>query len=295
MTERRERPGNIDHELSTIHAVWLARVANGIADDDRSMARTGPCTPRPSSLAPFRSLALCLLPASSRISASLPPLLSSAPLATHPAAAAARQNLYHLATDSYEDPWGWYNAASAQGARAAKQALDPGTCFDRVVFPMAPGDSPLWAYFWEVHDCHDVAFFQRFVRWLRASFGIEPVPKDKASKPHVVFVSRKDVGTRVIGPEDELVEWLKRGGVSATAAKMGDMPLREQVRVSSEATVLVATNGAGMVHQLWQPDEAVIIEARAGAAPGEPREALPFLRREGGAAWCPGPACGSQW
>lgn len=129
------------------------------------------------------------------------------------------------------------------------------------------GDSPLWKWFWDVHDCHNVAFFKRFVNWLRANYRLQEPPPADASRPNVVFVSRKDVGTRQVGPEDEVVEWLKANGVAATAAKMGHMPFREQVETSSKATVLVAVNGAGMVHQLWQPEEAVVIEARQPRPP----------------------------
>lgn len=39
LPENRDGPANPDHALAALHSVWLTRVAMGVPDDDRSMAR----------------------------------------------------------------------------------------------------------------------------------------------------------------------------------------------------------------------------------------------------------------
>lgn len=73
-------------------------------------------------------------------------------------------------------------------------------------------------------------------------------------------MSRKDVGTRELDIEEETAAWLRRRGIKVEVLRMGQMPFAEQVAAAARANILVAAHGAGLVHSLFMPPEAVVIE-----------------------------------
>lgn len=81
--------------------------------------------------------------------------------------------------------------------------------------------------------------------------------------------------------EEETAAWLRRSGVKVEVVRMGELPFAEQVAAAARANILVAANGAGLVHSLFLPPEAVVIEVtwRRGEWPPHYRNLARYLGR----------------
>lgn len=120
-----------------------------------------------------------------------------------------------------------------------------------------------------------MAFFRRFATAVRRNYGVPwgggaGAQSGPPHEPRVLFISRKDVGTRDLDIEAETAAWLRRRGIKVEVIEMGRLPFEQQVAAVARSNVLVAANGAGMVHSLFLPPEAVVIEVtwRRGDAHG---------------------------
>ena len=71
-----------------------------------------------------------------------------------------------------------------------------------------------------------------------------------------IFISRKKAGRRRIVNEDELIEKLSRLGF--VAYTLEDMSVAEQVRLFSQAEIVVAPHGAGLTNMIFSEKVAVI-------------------------------------
>ena len=91
--------------------------------------------------------------------------------------------------------------------------------------------------------------------WLRHFKGSFGIPENLQPFRKIV-VSRDKAHTRKLQNANELLLALK-GWESVT---LEDLPIREQVKVFSEATHVLATHGAGLVNTLWCKEGTKVIE-----------------------------------
>tara|TARA_Y100001973_G_C5200068_1_gene336954 strand:- start:2367 stop:3461 length:1095 start_codon:yes stop_codon:yes gene_type:complete len=91
--------------------------------------------------------------------------------------------------------------------------------------------------------------------WLRHFKGSFQIPENQ--KPfRKIFVSRDKAHTRKLNNAKELLLALK-GWESVT---LEDLSIRDQVKIFSEATHVLATHGAGLVNTLWCKEKTKVIE-----------------------------------
>ena len=91
--------------------------------------------------------------------------------------------------------------------------------------------------------------------WLRHFKGSLGIPENK--KPfRKIFISRDKARSRKVNNASELLMALK-GWESVT---LEDLPIREQIKVFSEASHVLATHGAGLVNIMWCKEGTKIVE-----------------------------------
>lgn len=111
---------------------------------------------------------------------------------------------------------------------------------------------------------------------LSTSFAPEPklsrfaIPADdtlifpRVLKPNIqgktrrVFISRRDVSTRLLNDEVELVKELEARGFDCPV--MSELSLREQAELCGSAEIIISTHGAGLSNGLFQTTPAKIVE-----------------------------------
>ena len=73
-----------------------------------------------------------------------------------------------------------------------------------------------------------------------------------------IYISRRNAHRRQILNEDELTELLQEFGVSVVDP--ADMPVREQARLFSSASLVVAQHGAGLANLVFCSEGAAVLE-----------------------------------
>jgi len=73
-----------------------------------------------------------------------------------------------------------------------------------------------------------------------------------------IYIARPQNAVRRIVNEPELTELLNRYNFKQIV--MEDYPLKEQIRIASEADCVIAPHGAGMVHTLFMQPESLVLE-----------------------------------
>lgn len=76
------------------------------------------------------------------------------------------------------------------------------------------------------------------------------ISKHVLGKPRRIFISRRDVNTRVLNDEARLVKELEQRGFDCPV--MSNLTLREQVELCANAEVIISTHGAGLSNMLFR-------------------------------------------
>jgi capsular polysaccharide biosynthesis protein len=78
------------------------------------------------------------------------------------------------------------------------------------------------------------------------------------SKPRRIFISRRDVNTRVLNDESLLVKQLELRGFDCPV--MSGLTLREQAELCANAEIIISTHGAGLSNMLFRNGRCKIVE-----------------------------------
>ncbi|KAL3503577.1 hypothetical protein ACH5RR_038026 [Cinchona calisaya] len=132
---------------------------------------------------------------------------------------------------------------------------------------------------WQHPDDKKTARLSEFGEMLRAAFGL-PVDRHHTSKPvsdhNVLFVRREDYlahprhGGKVqsrLSNEGQIFDSIKGWGSNHSDCKLNivnglfaHMPMKEQVRVIQDASVIVGAHGAGLTHIVSATPRTVVLE-----------------------------------
>lgn len=102
------------------------------------------------------------------------------------------------------------------------------------------------------------AFSKKQIEWVqqRLMHAFEIGIKNKGTKRY--YISRSDAKFRRTANESEVVEYLKKFNFDVVCP--GEMGMREQIKLFSEAEMVVSPHGAGIANILFAPPNAVLIE-----------------------------------
>lgn len=113
-------------------------------------------------------------------------------------------------------------------------------CFDELVICVVGGESQ--------------RLFRQLSARVRQGCGIL-----NSRSPHRrLFISRKDAGRRRLTNEDEVIDVLSKYGFETVCFEA--LGFSEQVRLSAESTIMVATHGAGMTNILFANPGLSVVE-----------------------------------
>ena len=102
-------------------------------------------------------------------------------------------------------------------------------------------------------------FPQWVVDYLRAAF-LPLVEREKPLQPgsRRIYITRKDADSRRILGEEDLIRDLERKNFEIVT--LGGMPVREQIRLFAEASVLVAAHGASLTNMVYAGPQCRMLE-----------------------------------
>ncbi|KAJ1559794.1 hypothetical protein HK405_009312 [Cladochytrium tenue] len=145
-------------------------------------------------------------------------------------------------------------------------------CYRHAIFSVPPGDSPFWYIHWGAFTCRNSLVFASFARRILQRFDLLDTPPP--TKPTILWVSRRDSGTRIIPYEDEVRAWLQphvdAGRLELNIVSLqADLPsFRDQIAIARRSNVMVAPNGSGLMHAIYMAEEAIVMEVQwLGGAP----------------------------
>ncbi len=94
------------------------------------------------------------------------------------------------------------------------------------------------------------------LKWIREKFfkklNIKPTPK------RLIYISRSDADKRKVINEPELIEFLKGQGFEIYT--LTGMEFQEQIKLFSEAKVVIGPNGAGLTNIIFASEENLLVE-----------------------------------
>jgi capsular polysaccharide biosynthesis protein len=97
------------------------------------------------------------------------------------------------------------------------------------------------------------------LRWFRSALAGQGVlPKAAGPQGRRLYVSRADAPVRRLANEDALLARLKPFGVEKLS--LTGLPVREQLRILSEASVVIGPHGAGLTNVIFASPEVRVIE-----------------------------------
>jgi hypothetical protein len=143
-------------------------------------------------------------------------------------------------------------------------SLKPGTCFGRVIIPLAGSSSPFWTALLEdvYHEtCRTQTLLDAWSRRVLDFMDVAPRPAaDVHAHPTITIVERAQ--TRKFMGLNSWVDQLKSRypKSNVTVVDFGAISLREQLRIVQETDVYVGHHGAAMAHTVFLQPEAAVVE-----------------------------------
>jgi len=150
-------------------------------------------------------------------------------------------------------------------------SLTPGACYGNVLLPLAGSSSPFWAALLEKvqHEpCQEPFLVDAFRRRVFRHLGIAPRPANFQPNEHptVTFVNRTH--NRKLYDADRLLRLVRARHPQSRvdAVDLAQLPLREQVALAADTDVFIGHHGAGMLHLLFLPADAAVVEVTSSRA-----------------------------
>jgi len=97
----------------------------------------------------------------------------------------------------------------------------------------------------------------RAVAWLRSRFLKDLNPETFSSKGHY-YITRRDASRRLILNEDKIIAYLEDKGFEVICP--GELSFTDQIKVFSNANIVVAPHGAGLTNMVFAPENATLVE-----------------------------------
>ena len=165
----------------------------------------------------------------------------------------------NLVIDCYKLEWiGSYGLglAKAFGAIHFLHELPQATSFEHIKF-----SEPMWFPFdlnyYETYKTADVSMME--LAWgVKKQYGIDPLKKPNPQR--VVIALRKPSESRRLNNAKELLAALESYGFDAELVTFGDLSFADQLKIISDAAVLVGVTGSDLVSLIFLPINAVIVE-----------------------------------
>jgi hypothetical protein len=143
-------------------------------------------------------------------------------------------------------------------------SLEPGTCFGKVIIPLAGSSSPFWSALMEdvYHEtCHTQVLLNAWVRRVLDFMRVTPrAGTDVHAHPTITIIERAH--NRKFIALDSWVETLKSRypRSSITVYDFATKSLEEQLRIVQDTDVLVGHHGAALTHSIFLNPEAAVVE-----------------------------------
>lgn len=165
----------------------------------------------------------------------------------------------NLVIDCHDPHWiGTYGLglAKAFGTMHFLNELPQATTFERVKFS-EPGQFPFHLSQYETDKIADCNMIE--LAWgVKKQYGIDPLKNPNPQR--VVVALRRPFESRKLNNADELLAASKSFGFDAEAVTFGDLSFSDQMKVVSDAAVLVGVTGSDLVSLIFLPTDAVIVE-----------------------------------
>ena len=165
----------------------------------------------------------------------------------------------NLVIDCYEPGWiGSYGLglAKAFGTMQFLNELPQVTTFEHIKFS-EPMGFPFDLNYYETYKSEDVNMME--LAWgVKKQYGIDPLKKPNPQR--VVVAMRKQSESRRLNNAKELLVALESFGFDAELVTFGDLSFADQLKIISDAAVLVGVTGSDLVSLVFLPTNAAIIE-----------------------------------
>ena len=165
----------------------------------------------------------------------------------------------NLVIDCYEPHWiGSYGLglAKAFGTMHFLHELPQATTFEQVRFSVA-GRFPFDLHYYETDKSADCNMME--MAWgVKQQYQIDPAKKPNPQR--IVVTKRKAPESRRLNNADELIVALSDLGFDAELITFGELSFADQLRVVSDAAVLVGVTGSDLVSLIFLPTNAAIVE-----------------------------------
>lgn len=165
----------------------------------------------------------------------------------------------NLVIDCYEPDWiGSYGLglAKAFGTVHFLHELPQATVFEHVKFS-EPMGFPFDLNYYETYKTADVHMME--LAWgVKKQYGIDPLKKPDPQR--VVVAMRKLSESRRLNHAKELLAALKSYGFDAELVTFGDLSFADQLKIISDAAVLVGVTGSDLVSLIFLPVNAAVVE-----------------------------------
>ena len=163
--------------------------------------------------------------------------------------------------EALDDWWRMLNGK----APAHAETLPPRSCYGNVVLPLAGSSSPFWAALLEkVHHepCQEPFLIDAFRRRVFRHLDLVPRAADALPNEHptITFVNRTQ--NRKLYDADGLLAKVRARHPESLvrSVDLAGLTLREQVALAAETDVFVGHHGAGLMHLLFLPADAAVVE-----------------------------------
>ena len=164
-----------------------------------------------------------------------------------------------LVIDTYEPKWiGSYGLglAKAFGTMYFLHELPQVTTFERVKFSV-PGAFPFDLDHYETDKSADCNMME-LASGVKKQYGLDPDKKPNLRR--VVVAQRKPSESRRLNNAYELIDALVLLGYDAALVTFGELSFADQLKIVSDAAVLVGVTGSDLVSLVFLPVNAAVVE-----------------------------------
>eukprot|EP01104_Vermistella_antarctica_P019660 TRINITY_DN782_c0_g1_i3.p1 TRINITY_DN782_c0_g1~~TRINITY_DN782_c0_g1_i3.p1 ORF type:complete len:451 (+),score=100.20 TRINITY_DN782_c0_g1_i3:1055-2407(+) len=147
--------------------------------------------------------------------------------------------------------------------RDLKKSHPKKTCYRRLIIGLPEYSGPMMKDLDAGSSCTDSEMVKAFVEKVVGAYGLDSIPPPKGLR--ITINSRRDYGgrrlDRTLANEDEVIRILQdvtKGQVESV--DFAKLDFKQQLTKIRNTNVLVGMHGAGMVHTMFLPEEAIVVE-----------------------------------
>jgi hypothetical protein len=160
-----------------------------------------------------------------------------------------------------DDWWRMLNGKQPQRINS----LTPGTCYGNVLVPLAGSSSPFWAALLEKvyhRPCRGSLLMDAFRRRVFRHLNITPRTPSALPNEHPVITFVNRTHNRKLWDSKHLMSRVleQHPNSKVRAIDLAGLSLRDQVALATETDIFIGHHGAGMLHLLFLPPDAAVVE-----------------------------------